>query len=117
MYGIEVKQKKGLASYDTLIKEVPRSQRDYFARMVVWEQGKGENSVQWQVNRVSAIISRELKISIEKKVAMLNEESQKIESEPLTFSKIAKLHICKLKLLKIYEHLKMHSQATPMLME
>lgn len=70
-------QKKGSSSYDTLLKEVPRSQRDYFAKLVICEQGKGDHSPQSHVSRISALISRELKISIEKRIASLNEETTK----------------------------------------
>lgn len=63
------------------------------------------------------MISRELKISIERRIAALAEESARAETEPLSFGKIARLHVLKLKLIKIYEYLRMHSQITPILME
>lgn len=36
-----INKKKANNAYESLLKEVPRSQRDLFAKLVIWEQGKG----------------------------------------------------------------------------
>lgn len=83
--------------------------RDHFCKYLEWKDGKGDHSIQAHVNKLTALIEKETKIQIEKRVQLLLAEIGGNDPEPITYQKLYKQWSSRTKLCILYSHLNLFS--------
>jgi hypothetical protein len=109
------RQKAMVKEYENLVDEVPRQLRPNVERFVLWEEGRGEHSLESQKMRINEAISEFAKGQIEAKVYSITSEIKKHQTQPPTPKLLCYIFILKNKLACLYSNLDLNDFASDLL--